>query len=188
MLYFFVTYNERPTTMTKKIPQYFAFHEAGHAIADFALGHDFIYMAVYDEPRYTQPSNGTSVLCQGQVWKGDDDRIYQNYELAIVSLAGPYAEIRHRRCSAIEVFLSHGLDDMEKAIEDMKDSKYKYVFAESGAKSLIRDCWPAVSCLAEVLHTRRYLTYQNALEVMEPYIESMILWRYKTLPKLQVYK
>ena len=122
-----------------------AFHEAGHAVMRIVREGEPTGIYIGDDG--SGYSHGTGIM----------QRIDDNIEVA---LAGPLAEARARKISAVAVFMSAGSkQDMEKAVKlanllaisigsDQRDILRE---AEANARRFLRYYWSAVERLAQAV-------------------------------------
>jgi hypothetical protein len=139
-----------------------AHHEAGHAVAYLAFGHEFIEVVIDPKPRPPRDDemSGSNLgwLLPKRGWPLPD------IEEAICRLAGPAAEARYRRC-AIPYTIGVG-NDRAMAKRYLTNSQYTFRTAEDFARQVVRDNWPSVQRLADALVTHHRIDYQTALTIV----------------------
>lgn len=139
-----------------------AYHEAGHAVAAWALGRPVPELSMV-------PDEETVGTCSYAVWAGDEEE-GGGEEEAAVSLAGAVAEeiaIGEYNEEIAEDDLLHAIGIAAELHDDDEARDAWLDRAQERAEAVLRRDWAAVEAVAEALLARRVLSSAEAERIIE---------------------
>lgn len=144
-----------------------AFHEAGHAMARFAVGATITHTVIHADG--TGLSHGT-----GQKWAHAHGQ-YLAWDRLVVLLAGAFAEARVRRCSPALVYVQGGKGDFveaKTAIAWLVEHRYSesseqaWRRAEEETRQMVRQHWSVITAVANTLMEQGALSPEGLQQII----------------------